>query len=170
VKNIDPKDCIGYSNAFLMCGTNDLRCEAVKNRQDVHNVVEELRQKISEIKQLCPNTKIFVVPVLPSRIPNMNSNIRLYNELVDQMLSSCFPDVWFQGIYSFLDQQGLLSARLARPGDKIHLGSKGLSRLVTYIKVNVFKREKYESPKSGRNQVSPIKQVSTQEVGSPEPT
>ena len=26
VKDIEPKDCIGYSNIFIMSGTNDLRC------------------------------------------------------------------------------------------------------------------------------------------------
>ena len=169
VKNIDPHQCIGYSNVFLMCGTNDLRCENVKMESDVHKVVDELRHKLSDIKQLCPKTKIFVVPVMPSRIPRMNSNITMYNELVDQMLFSCFNDIWFQGIYSFLDEQGMLSLKVARPNDKIHLGSRGIAKLVTYMKSCVFKREKMDSPKLAKHNMY-MSQGSTQMVGSPDPT
>ena len=60
------------------------------------------------------------------------------------MLYNYFPDIWFEGIYSFVDRQGLLDAKLVRPNDKIHLGVKGIARLVRYIKVCVYSREKYE--------------------------
>ena len=163
VKDIDPNECVGYSNVFIMSGTNDLRCENVTSEQHVHGVVDELKEKLIELKQLCPRAKIFVIPVMPSRIPRMNDNITLYNRLVDQMLLSNFPDIWFQGIYSFIDNKGLLSSRLVRLNDKIHLGPRGIAKLVTYMKVCVFRREKLE----GYNQ---LKQESTQQVGSPEPT
>ena len=165
VKDIDPNQCVGYSNVFIMCGTNDLRCDNIKGEPDIHTVVEKLRQKLTEINKLCPDSKVFVIPVMPSRIHRMNNNIRKYNELVDHMLFSCFPDVWYQGIYSFLDDQSLLSAKLTRTGDKIHLGPRGVAKLVSYIKACVFKREKYELHKLGN-----LRQESTQRVGSTEPT
>lgn len=171
VSNIDPSQCIGYTDAFIMCGTNDLRCENVRHESDISHVVDELRKKICAIKQLCPTIKVFVIPVMPSRIPQMNVNIRLYNELVNHMLYECYPDVWFQGIYSFLDLHGKLSERLCRPNDKIHLGPKGIAKLVTYIKVCVFQREKRDIFMKGNNIKSPSQtQESTQEVGSPDPT
>ena len=49
-----------------------------------------------------------------------------------------------KGIYSFVDRQGMLDAKLVRPNDKIHLGDRGIARLVRYIKVCVYTREKYE--------------------------
>ena len=168
VKDINPNQCIGYSNVFIVCGTNNLRCEYIKSETDVMHVVEELKQKIGRIRQLCPSTKVFIVPVLPSRIPNMNANIRLYNELINEMLHSCFPDVWFQGIYSFVDMHGLLSPRLCRPNDKIHLGSRGIAKLVTYIKTCVFRREKVDIF-SNSTRVADRRQKSTSEVG-PDPT
>ena len=161
VGNIQPHLCIGYSDLFLMSGTNDLRCEYINDEEQIHSLVLQLKGKLREIRQLCPRIKIFVVPVLPSRIPKMNENIGKYNELVDHMLYTYFPDIWYEGIYSFLDNNGLLSKNLARGEDKIHLGSKGIAKLVRYIKTCVFQREK---------EVSFLGQESTQWVGSPEPT
>ena len=144
VKDIEAKDCVGYSNIFIMCGTNDLRCGYISDERDIHCVVETLKDKLIEVKQLCPEAKVFCIPVMPSRIPEMNQNISLYNGLVDDMLYTHFPDIWFEGIYSFVDRQGMLDARLVRPNDKIHLGDRGIARLVRYIKVCVYTREKYE--------------------------
>ena len=169
VKDINPQDCIGYSNIFIVCGTNNLRCEYIKTESDIHHVVDELRHKISTIRQLCPSSKVFIVPVIPSRIPKMNVNIRLYNDLVEDLLDSCFPDVWFQGIYSFLDMHGQLSLRLCRSNDKIHLGAKGIAKLVTYIKISVFRREKYDIFNNSTREVG-RKQKSAPEVGSSGPT
>ena len=163
VKDINPHACIGYSNIFFMCGTNDLRTENINSESDVHRLVDQLKERLIETKQLCPQAKVFVIPVLPSRIPRMNSNIRLYNELVDHMLFTNFPDIWFQGIYNFVDAEGLLSHRLTRTNDKIHLSPRGVAKLVTYIKTWVFKREKFDN----RNHLN---QESAPKVGSPEPT
>lgn len=103
--------------------------------------VDELKFKLRVIKQLNPKAKIYVSPVLPNRIPRMNDNIIKYNCLVDTMLYECFPDVWFKGIYDFLDQNNLLSVRLTRTDDKIHLGPRGIARFVSYIKDCVYSRE-----------------------------
>ncbi len=114
-----------------------MRCENVKSESDIYEVVEELRYKLTEISQLCPDTKVFVVPVMPSRIVNMNHNVKKYNELVDDMLVSCFPNVWYEGIYSFLDGHNMLSTKLTKSNDKIHLGPRGIAQFVTYMKVCV---------------------------------
>ncbi len=151
VKDIDAHQCIGYSNTVLMCGTNDMRCENINSESDIAIVVNELRLKLSEIKQLCPETNIFVVPVMPSRIPKMNYNIERYNKLVDDMLVSCFHDIWYEGIYNFLDAHNMLSSTLTRSNDKIHLGPKGIARFVTYMKRCVFRREKYNQYCSQRS-------------------
>ena len=159
--NIDPNVCVGHSDIFLMCGTNDLRCEYIKSESDIHCLVDQLKDKLYEIKQLCPESKIFVIPVLPSRISKMNRNIECYDMLVNQMLLSLFPDIWYEGIYGFLDNQNKLSLRLTRPNDDIHLGTGGISKLVRYIKTCVFSREKYEKY---------LNKESTPAVGSAEPT
>ena len=93
----------------------------------------------------------------------MNKNIGLFNILVDEMLAKQFPDIWFKGLYEFLDRQNLLDINLARNGDSIHLGPKGLAKYVGILKRCIFQREKIEQYSS--------KQGSTYaKVGSPEPT
>ena len=162
VKDINPHLCAGYSNAFLMCGTNDLRSENVRNVSDIHKTVSTLKNKLTEIRQLCPLTNIFVVPVLPSRIHEMNKNIMLYNNLVHEMIDNCFPDIWFKGIYGFLDNNNLLSVKFTRGNDMIHLGSRGLAKFVSHMKNCVFLKEKILREKVSRE--------SAQRVGSTGPT
>lgn len=163
VEHIDPVKCIGYQNIIITCGTNNLRCEYIKNESDIRNVASELCNKLTQLKQICPKAKIFVMPVLPSRIHAMNKNIRFFNMLVDEMLAKQFHDIWFKGLYEFLDRQNLLDINLTRNGDSIHLGPKGIARYVSILKRCIFHREKIEQYSS--------KQGSTHDkVGSTEPT
>ena len=163
IEHIDPAKCIGYQNIIITCGTNNLRCEYINNESDIRRTAVELCNKLTVLKQICPRAKIFVMPVLPSRIHAMNKNIGLFNILVDEMLAKQFPDIWFKGLYEFLDRQNLLDVNLARNGDSIHLGPKGLAKYVSILKRCIFQREKIEQYSS--------KQGSTYaKVGSPEPT
>jgi hypothetical protein len=160
VRDISPEKCVGYQNIFLHCGTNDLRCENVSGESDVHKLVDELYHKLLVTKQLCPKASVFVVPVLPTRIRAMNSNIMLYNRLVSMMLNKCFPDVCFRSVSAFLDNQGLLNEKLTRRNDKIHLGPKGVARYVSLMKLCVFQRTK-------SRQYAKFTQGSVQTMGSP---
>ncbi len=74
----------------------------------------------------------------------MNGNIGNFNRLLDKMLLHCFSDICFPGAYNFLDNKGLLSARLARDSDEIHLGPKGISQFVRCMKLWIFEREASE--------------------------
>ena len=154
VRNIDPQKCIGYENIFLACGTNDLRCDSVNCENDVYELVEELRSKLRVVKQLCPKSKVFVMPVLPSRIRAMNTNIMLYNSTVSAMLFRYFPDIWFRDVSCFLDNQSLLSSKLTRNNDCIHLGPRGIAKYVTLVKRCVYEREKIEQYKGNHKQKS----------------
>ena len=92
----------------------------------------------------------------------MNKNIMLYNNLVHEMIDNCFPDIWFKGIYGFLDNNNLLSVRFTRENDMIHLGSRGLAKLVSHMKNCVFLKEKILRAK--------VSKESAQRVGSTSPT
>ena len=144
VSDISPESCIGYSNVVLVCGTNDLRVEAVRDDADICKVVDIYRSKLYMIKKLAPTSKIFVVPVLPTRNARMNSNITRFNCLLSEMLSHCFRDVFFPGVYSFLDSKNLLSFRLTRKNDDIHLGEKGIAQFVRLLKLWIFECEARE--------------------------
>ncbi len=60
------------------------------------------------------------------------------------MLTHCFSTFWFQGVWEFVDNKGLLSTKLARDNDDIHLGEKGIALLVRKFKLWIFEREVIE--------------------------
>lgn len=146
VQDIVPEECVGYQNIFIHCGTNDLRCKYVTGGAYIHQVVETLKEKLLVIEQLCPMANIFVVPVLPTRIPAMNDHIQYYNVVVNRMLYQQFPKISFSSVHSFLDRQGLLDIRLTRNNDTIHLGKKGIAMYVSMMKSCVFKKLKSSKP------------------------
>ena len=150
VSDINPESCVGYSNIVLVCGTNDLRVNAVRDDSDICKVVDVYRNKLLMIKKLAPASKIFVVPVLPTRNARMNRNVTRFNSLLSEMLSSCFRDVYFPGVYSFLDSKNLLSSRLTRENDDIHLGEKGIAQFVRLLKLWIFECDARER-RLGRN-------------------
>ena len=150
VSDINPESCVGYSNIVLVCGTNNLRVNAVRDDSDISKVVDVYRNKLRMIKQLAPASKIFVVPVLPTRNARMNRNITRFNCLLSEMLSTCFRDIYFPGVYSFLDSKNLLSNRLTRENDDIHLGEKGIAQFVRLLKLWIFECDARER-RLGRN-------------------
>ena len=116
-------------------------------------MVDDLQDKVACIKQLSPTTKIFVMPVLPTRSNEMNESIVYYNYLVDSMLDSRFgPDIWFPNVENFLDMNMLLSLPLTRNGDSIHLGPKGIAIYVSCMKRVIYQREVCEKRSSSRRQ------------------
>ncbi len=141
VDQIDPVDCIGFAHVVLACGTNNLRTENPSSSCPIHQVVENLEHRIAQIKKLCPNCVITVMPVLPSRLPRMNANIIRYNDLVDEMLMHSFPDAGFPSMHDFLDPKGMLSIKYNRDNDPIHLGGRGVAKFVSVMKYRVYERE-----------------------------
>ena len=156
IRSISPVDCIGYSNAIIVCGTNDLRVDNLKGAGAIHQLVDILALKISQIRKLCPKIKLFVTAVLPSRLPLMNRNIMSFNRLVGEMLHFNFDQsVWQIGVGHFLDSRGLLAMPLTRNGDEIHLGTHGIAKFVRCVKHWVFVRERQERTRQGK-QYAPV--------------
>ena len=165
IKDIDPASCIGYSNVVIVCGTNDLRDEYIRDDRDIVKLVDLMRSKLTLINQVSPSTKVFVCPVLPTRREKMNRGIVRYNTLCEEMIINCFGCVRFPGVWQFLDNKGLLSLKLTRSNDDIHLNDKGIALLVRKFKLWVFEREVKE-----RREVRESNRQPQQKVDSPEPT
>ena len=155
INDIRASDCIGYSHVIIACGTNDLRPENTHHHSQIHKLVSDIKFKILQIKTLCPYAKINLMPVLPTRNPAMNSNVVAFNELVLSMLGDNFQDVWHPGLYSFVDRSGLLSIDLTRANDSIHLNGKGIAKLVSLVKLLVYKRECENRPCNVRGNQRP---------------
>ena len=166
VKDIEPASCIGYSNLVIVCGTNDLREEYVRSDKDIVQLVELLRSKLTLIRQISPSTKVFVCPVLPTRRVKMNEYVVRFNKLCDEMLAHCFSSTWYPGVWQFVDNKGLLSLKLTRSGDDIHLNEKGISLLVRKFKLWIYEREVCERRDSVRKSSGQSQQ---DKAGSAEP-
>ncbi|NQZ52268.1 MAG: alpha-ketoglutarate-dependent dioxygenase AlkB [Moritella sp.] len=143
IDHIKPADCIGYSNIIIACGTNNLRIENIKHISDIDKVFFHLKYKIDQIKVLCKKAKIFIMPVLPTRIPEMNRNIGHYNRLVRGLTDQSNGVLHMPSLRQFCDSQNLLNYKFTRSGDAIHLGSMGVAKFVRHIKECIFTRESF---------------------------
>ena len=89
----------------------------------------------------------------------MNRNITCFNSMLSDMLSQCFSNVNFPGLYSFLDHKGLLSIKLTRENDDIHLGAKGIAQFVRLMKLWIFECEARERRLSRNSSRVPHRRV-----------
>ena len=152
INQIEPSSCIGYTNIVICCGTNDLRDENCRYYNAAFDLYGLLVEKIKQIHALCPGAKIFVMPVLPTRLITMNKRIMQFNRLIFQgeLLHSKIC-AWMPPVTIFLDKNGLLNSRFTRDNDTIHLGSRGLSVFIRIIKNSIFARDKAEGQSEKRN-------------------
>ena len=140
IKDINPADSVGYTNVVLLCGTNNLRVGEVpkENSQEyIDGLVSTLKHKCEQIK-LISNANIIIMPVLPTRDAIMNQYICYFNAQVYESEFRQNSHITMPPMYSFLDSSNKLSVDLSRDGDSIHLGSRGICKLVSVIKEAIF--------------------------------
>ena len=112
---INPYVCAGYRNVVLLCGVNDLRKECVKSEKDVHNIFRKFVQKIEQIQSINPHCRIYVCPILPTKLVNINRRAACFNGLIfNELVSSNFGVTVVNGFDSFLDNEGLLHQNLSK--------------------------------------------------------
>ena len=134
VDHINPISCNvkSYKNVLLHVGVNDLK--AIDNLSGVNQISNKLITKCKEISTLNPSAKLYISPVLPTRDMNMNRKAICMNLRVYEYVKCCFNMVMLD-CNSFLDQMGLLRTHFcSKPGDPIHLGSRGIGNWVSIIK------------------------------------
>ena len=144
---INPYVCAGYRNVVLLCGVNDLRKECVKSEKDVHNIFRKFVQKIEQIQSINPHCRIYVCPILPTKLVNINRRAACFNGLIfNELVSSNFGVTVVNGFDSFLDNEGLLHQNLSKRLNKhqrpdfLHLNWKGSAQLAKLIKNTIFHR------------------------------
>ena len=111
--------------------------QAIFEGPNISELVSKTIGKIKQIKILNPRSKVYAMPVLPTRDCIMNRNICMYNSRLCNWIKSMNhsdPSISMPPVYSFLDSAALLAAPLTRDGDSIHLGSLGISKFVALMK------------------------------------
>ncbi|KAL5270293.1 hypothetical protein ACHWQZ_G001137 [Mnemiopsis leidyi] len=85
VKDIDPQECTGYSNIFIMCGTNDLRSGMSNMKPEV------LRKMVTESRSLSPplisrdKSSVSEMDILYNRIDQQVELISVLKQRLDEM-------------------------------------------------------------------------------------
>ena len=82
IQDIDPTRCKGYGRVWIHCGINNLRYNRCTSYSDVKNIFKIFMNKLSAIRNMCPETKIYVSPILPCAIPGLNNRAAWFNSLL----------------------------------------------------------------------------------------
>ena len=82
ISDINPEYCVGYSRIWIHVGINDLKTRNCRGPADVHMYHKLLLQKLHLIRQVCPNSKFIVSPILPTGVPVLNERARLFTNLL----------------------------------------------------------------------------------------
>ena len=153
VEEIDPSCCASYKNVVIVVGTNNLRSRNVNNFNDVKNIYSMYKGKILEIKKLNKRCNIFIVPVLPTKLINVNRKITDFNGLIFRDLPQSCDNVSFIDVSQFVDRRnGLLLESLSRSSeDPLHISSSGVGILVRLIKTCIFQRKRSSKIHSSRS-------------------
>ena len=147
VDQIDPLKCIGYSNVVIHCGVNDVRHKGVESTDDIRVIYNKFVDKVHEIRSVNKRANIYVSPLLPTRLHNLNRKIMLYNKLIftDLEKSPVLRVRTVNGYNDLLDNENLLSYTFARHHDYLHLSPKGVVYLAKCIKSCIFFRKQSKS-------------------------
>lgn len=126
---------------------------------NVVDVYSAYKGKISEIKRMNKNCKIFVVPLLPTKMMSINKkNVKFNSFLFDDLLQSFDCVSVVSGLTQFVDREsGLLLDSLSRyRTDPLHLNSTGVGLLVRLIKFAIFQRKNSSKIYSNRSYSSAV--------------
>jgi hypothetical protein len=105
-----------------------------------------LKLKVKSIKSLNSKANIFICPMLPTKLHDLNRRAILFNSLLREDLHSNLGVTPIDGFDGFLDNDNILSRDLSKKLDKygnidnLHLNWKGTALLASLIKSAIFQR------------------------------
>ena len=146
--DVNPYNSCGYSNVVLMCGINNLKSDSIKTPHNVREVYNSLVSKVSQIQSINPKAHVYVCPVLPTKLAELNRKGMCFNNLIlNELLPSNSGVTFVDGFQEFLDDHGLLNRELSRDlnrfkrPDFLHLNWGGLAKLGCLIRGTVLLRK-----------------------------
>ena len=130
IQDVNPSQCRGYDRVWLHVGTNNLKYNRCNSYSDVKGIFKTFMNKLSEIRNLCPNIKTYASPILPSGIPGLNTRACWFNRMLFSVRNIWWSELSFSSFCC--NETGLLAYHLRsykNRSDKIHLGVKGIKAL-----------------------------------------
>ena len=148
IEDINPADCCGYKNIFVHCGINNIKHHSIRSPENVTACFELFKNKIDIIRTLCPNSKIVISPILPTKDREWNVRALYFNKLLFGYENRANGKILTHDFNEFCDISGMLAASMGRfkkPSDTLHLGANGISLLVKLIRDCVHNSGKISS-------------------------
>ena len=145
--DINPSDCIGYSNVVILCGINDIKSRYVTTKDDMKIIYDNLASKVKQIQSLCKGIKIVVCPILPTKLHDLNRKAVHFNSFIfNDLIINNYGVEYIWGLNSFLDNNGLLiKGELVKDNDYLHLNNMGARKLGKMIKQHFFPANKFSN-------------------------
>ena len=147
IDDINPTDCCGYKHIFIHTGINDIKQDSVTGPTKVTECFKNLLRKVDEIRTLCPKSRLYISPMLPTKDRSLNYRCVYFNKLLFDYVNRSAGKVLTHDFREFCDQYGSLSVNMGRinPNDKLHLGFTGVLKLVKIIRKCVYGKKFRES-------------------------
>ena len=143
IDDIDPTSSLGYSNAVILCGINDIKHSEVTSESDVIGFYQKLKMKVQQIKSLSPQTHIYICRLLPTKDNVLNQKVITFNRAIySDMLKTCKGVACVDGFVKFADRNHCLAPELSKSLDRsgrpdmLHLNRSGVRVLASLIKQN----------------------------------
>ena len=138
INDIDPTCCSSYKNVIILCGINDIKSKHIRNSNDIKELYIRLKCKIEQIHLLNKRANIFVCPILPTKLSELNRKALDFNKFIlGDLCQSCPGVSLVLGFDEFLDQDGYLAKDVSFAGDHLHLNLAGARHLATLFKASI---------------------------------
>ena len=130
IQDINPALCKGFGRVWIHCGINNQKYNRCTSYSGVKEIFKLFMSKLGAIRNMCPDTKIYVSPILPCAIPGLNDRAGWFNSLLFSVKHIWWNELKINGFCC--SKTGMLAQQFRsfrNRGDKIHLGMHGIRAL-----------------------------------------
>lgn len=143
IAELDPMKCLGYNNIVVSCGLNDIRKQDVRTEEQIRSIYIDFKTKIDHIVRVNKRARVFVAPMLPTTLHDLNIKSQMFNKLLYGDLVQFNRSISIiVGFDQFVASNGCLKQSLLKDdGLSIHINDGGYSILAKCIKQSIFYRK-----------------------------
>ena len=130
IQDINPARCKGFGRVWIHCGINNLKYNRCSSYSGVKDIFKLFMSKLGAIRNMYPDIKIYVSPILPCAIPGLNDRAGWFNSLLFSVKHIWWNELKINGFCC--RETGMLAQQFRsfrNRGDKIHLGMHGIKAL-----------------------------------------
>ena len=130
IQDINPARCKGFGRVWIHCGINNLKYNRCSSYSGVKDIFKLFMSKLGAIRNMYPDIKVYVSPILPCTIPGLNDRAGWFNSLLFSVKHIWWNELKINGFCC--RETGMLAQQFRsfrNRGDKIHLGMHGIRAL-----------------------------------------